>query len=87
MLDLARWTTLFSRWAPSLRWRPDLYSSLPRADYADAQVHRGLTLLQDELWLLEDRLGGLEAYRDFKFLMEHITRDFGDGSQPSGYSR
>ena len=65
----------------------DLYSSLPRADYADAQVHRGLTLLQNELWLLEDRLGGLEAYRDFKFLMEHITRDFGDSSRPSGYSR
>ena len=65
----------------------DLYSSLPRADYPDAQVHQGLTLLQNELWLLEDRLGGLEAYRDFKFLMEHITRDFGDSSPPSGYSR
>ena len=65
----------------------DLYSSLPRADYADAEVHRGLTLLQNELWLLEDRLGELEAYRDFKFLMEHITRDFGDSSRPSGYSR
>ena len=63
----------------------DLYSSLPRADYADA--HRGLALLQNELWLLEDRLGELEAYRDFKFLMEHITRDFGDSSRPSGYSR
>ena len=37
----------------------------------------GWTLLQNELWLLEDRLGELEAYRDFKFLMEHITRDFG----------
>ena len=65
----------------------DLYSSLPRADYADAEVHRGLTLLQNELWLLEDRLGELEAYRDFKFLMKHITRDFGDSSPPSGYSR
>ena len=65
----------------------DLYSSLPRADYADAEVHQGLTLLQNELWLLEDRLGELEAYRDFMFLMEHITRDFGDSSRPSGYSR
>ncbi len=63
----------------------DLYSSLPRAGYAD--VRRGLTLLGHELRLLEDRLGRLEAYRDFEFLLEHITRDLDDGSRPSGYSR
>ena len=55
----------------------DLYSSLPRAE-----VHRRLTPLRTELWLLEERLGGLEAYRDFEFLLEHITRDAGDSPRP-----
>ena len=65
----------------------DRYSSLPYADYTDARVHRDLTLLLDELWLLEGRLGDVVAYNDFRFLMEHITRDFNDSSRPSGYSR
>ena len=65
----------------------DLYSSLPHADHRDALVRRGLTILRNDLMLLEDQLGGLEAYRDFRSLMAHITRDFGDTSRPSGYSR
>ena len=65
----------------------DLYSSLPHADYPDAQVHQGLTLLQDELQLLEDWFGELDAYWDFNFLMNHITREIVDSSLPSGYSQ
>ena len=65
----------------------DLYSALPYAGYPDAQVERGLTLLRDELQHLEGSLGDLPAFRDFKFLMQHITRNFADSSEPTGYSQ
>ena len=53
----------------------DLYSSLPHARSSDYEVHRDLAYLMEELVSLESQLGGLGAYRDMVFLMEHITRD------------
>ena len=64
----------------------DRYSSLPHADYADSPVHRDLAYLMGELRSLEGDLGDLGAYRDFSFLMKHITRDSMVKREPSGYS-
>ena len=42
----------------------------------------------EELEPLGSELGGLGAYQDFAFLMDHITRSFRDVTKPaSGYSR
>ena len=65
----------------------DLYSSLPHARSSDYEVHRDLAYLMDELVSLEGQLGGLGAYRDMVFLMEHITRDSRVAAKPSGYSQ
>ena len=62
----------------------DRYSSLP---YPDAQfnVHEELGILQDDLRELDRHIGELVAYRDFSFLIDHITQDI--PKQASGYSR
>ncbi len=65
----------------------DLYSSLPHAGSSDSRVHSDLAYLMDELVSLEGQLGGLGAYQDMVFLMDHITRDSRAASVPSGYSR
>ena len=69
----------------------DRYGALPYADgrYAP-EVRRDLSVLMDELWLLEHDLGRLEAYRDFAFLLEHIIHGLPAESArtgDSGYSR
>ena len=66
----------------------DLYSSLPYAESSDSMVHSDLITLMEELEPLGSELGGLGAYQDFAFLMDHITRSFRDVTKPaSGYSR
>ena len=66
----------------------DLYSSLPYAESSDSMVHSDLVTLMEELEPLGSELGGLGAYQDFAFLMDHITRSFRDVTKPaSGYSR
>ncbi len=66
----------------------DLYSSLPYAESSDSMVHSDLVTLMEELDPLGSELGGLGAYQDFSFLMDHITRSFRDVTKPaSGYSR
>jgi Ca-activated chloride channel family protein len=53
----------------------DRYSSLPYVNDPNApSVHRQLSTLVDHLQPLESDLGKLEAYQDFSFLLEHITR-------------
>ena len=53
----------------------DRYSSLPYVNDPNApSVHRQLSALVDHLQPLESDLGKLEAYQDFSFLLEHITR-------------
>ena len=62
----------------------DRYSSLPYPD-SRYDVHEELGILQDDLRELDRRIGELVAYRDFSFLLDHITQDV--PKQASGYSR
>jgi len=69
----------------------DRYSSLPRgAEDGAAGVSTDLAILQEELGALAGSLGGLDAYRDFRFLLERIAeRAYSEAppEAPSGYSR
>ena len=69
----------------------DRYSSLPRgADEGAAGVSSDLAILQEELGALAGALGGLDAYRDFRFLLERMAeRAYSEAppEAPSGYSR
>ena len=69
----------------------DRYSSLPYVDVQDNPgVHWQLSALLDHLQPLEREFGKLEAYQDFSFLLEHITRYTPQGERTpgnSGYSR
>ena len=69
----------------------DRYSSLPRgADDGAAGVSTDLAILQEELGALSGPLGGLDAYRDFRFLLERMAERAYSEAPPesrSGYSR
>ena len=69
----------------------DLYGILPNApEGSSAMVHSGLNDLLEQLRDLGRHLGGLDAYQDFLFLLEHITGDVERHLPPSngsGYSR
>ena len=69
----------------------DRYSSLTNAGgehYSD--IHDELASLVHHLRSLQPHLGQLEAYQDFQFLLERMSRTVGDSvplPTPSGYSR
>ena len=69
----------------------DRYSSLPRdAEDGAAGVSTDLAILQEELRALGGSLGGLDAYQDFRFLLERMAeRAYAAAppEAPSGYSR
>ena len=69
----------------------DRYSSLPRgADDGAAGVSTDLAILQEELRTLGGSLGSLDAYQDFRFLLERMAeRAYAEAppEAPSGYSR
>ena len=69
----------------------DRYSSLPRgADDGAVGVSTDLSILQEELSALAGPLGGLDAYRDFGFLLDRMAdRAYTQAPPPSrsGYSR
>ncbi len=69
----------------------DRYSSLPRgADDGAAGVSTDLAILQEEMGALSGPLGGLDAYRDFRFLLERMANRAYSEAPPeprSGYSR
>ena len=69
----------------------DRYSSLPRgAEDGAAGVSNDLAILHDELRALGGSLGGLDAYQDFRFLLERMAeRAYAQAppEAPSGYSR
>ncbi len=62
----------------------DRYSSLPFPE-ASYDVHYELSVLSDELRLVERQLGELASYQDFAFVLDWIAADLPDGI-PSGYS-
>ncbi len=69
----------------------DRYSSLPRgADDGAVGVSTDLSILQEELRALAGPLGGLDAYRDFGFLLDRMADRAYTQAPPSsrsGYSR
>ena len=73
----------------------DRYSALPYAGedglrLSAADIHRDLSTLLSQLRGLRPELSGLDAYKDFLFLLEHITGSVAERappSTPSGYSR
>ncbi len=62
----------------------DRYSSLPFPE-ASYDVHYELSVLSDELRLVERQLGELASYQDFAFVLDWIAADLPAGI-PSGYS-
>ena len=66
----------------------DLYSSLPHIDDRDSvDVRRDLADLVDILQPLGSRLGDVDAYHDFSFVLRHITDALPETARTSGYSR
>ena len=89
--DLASGTDPLMRFGAVVALSSDRYSSLPYIDGADSTyVRHELSTLIDELWPLESNLGKLDSYRDFKFLLNHITDSLPESigaAQLGGYSR
>jgi Ca-activated chloride channel family protein len=69
----------------------DRYSSLPRGtEDGPGGVSTDLAILQEELGALAGPLGDLDAYRDFRFLLERMAERAYSEAPPesrSGYSR
>ncbi len=71
----------------------DRYSALsPQVENAEvdaAGIHADLVALLEEFGSLEQRLGSLDAYRDFGFLLDQLTARAGElaPSSSSGYSQ
>ena len=90
MADLGSGADPFMRFGAVVALSSDRYSSLPHIDDRDSgYVRHELSMLMEELWPLESNLGSLDSYRDFKFLLRHITDSLPESigsTQPSGYS-
>ena len=67
----------------------DRYGGLSDGEYV-AEISRDLTELEDQLGSLSTSLGGLGAYQDFRFMLEHMAERARAQAPPaasSGYSR
>ncbi len=65
----------------------DRYSALPFAEDRDGPAVRSeLEELADEVGRLDGELGSLQAFRDFRFLIDHLIEGLPDDGD-SGYSR
>ena len=67
----------------------DRYGGLYDDAYV-AEISRDLTALEDQLASLDSSLGGLGAYQDFRFMLEHMAAGARAQAPPastSGYSR
>ncbi len=67
----------------------DRFGGLYDGEYV-AEISRDLTELEDELGSLQSSLGGLGAYQDFRFMLEHMAERARAQAPPtnsSGYSR
>ena len=66
----------------------DRYSALPHVDADAGWVGDELRLLRERLQPLGRELGGLDSFRDFAFILDHLTAYLPDDySGSSGYSR
>ena len=67
----------------------DRYGGLYDGEHV-AEISRDLTELEDRLQSLNSSLGGLGAYQDFRFMLEHMAeraRAQAPPAAPTGYSR
>ena len=65
----------------------DRYSALPFAQDRDGPAVRNeLEELADEVGRLDGELGSLQAFRDFRYLIDHLIEGLPDDGD-SGYSR
>ncbi|MDE2898456.1 MAG: von Willebrand factor type A domain-containing protein [Chloroflexota bacterium] len=67
----------------------DRYAGFYDGEYV-AEISRDLTELEDRLQSLHGGLGGLGAYQDFRFMLEHMAeraRAQAPPAAPTGYSR
>ena len=67
----------------------DRFGGLYDGEYV-AEISRDLTELESQLGSLQSSLGGLGAYQDFRFMLEHMAeraRAQAPPTNPSGYSR
>ncbi len=67
----------------------DRYASLPYTDARGAEVvQHELSVLWDRLESLDGELGGLDSYRDFRYVLGQMVRDLPEwpGRPSSGYS-
>ena len=66
----------------------DRYSALPDADADPGWVAADIRALRERLQALEGELGKLDSFRDFAFLLDHMSADLPrQPSARSGYSR
>ena len=91
MADLGSAADPLMRFGAVVALSSDRFSSLPYIDGADSTyVRHELSTLMEEMWPLESDLGRLDSYRDFKFLLGHITDSLPESigsTKPGGYSR
>ncbi len=92
LADLSSGTDPLMQFGAVVALASDRYSSLPYIDGRESgYVRDELSTLMEELWPLEYELGNLESYRDFKFLLGHITDSLPETmiitTKPGGYSR
>ena len=65
----------------------DRYASLPYPDSSSPTVHQDLLYLLDQFRSLEGSLNHLGAYQDLGLLLNHITTNTRQSTNPSGYTR
>ncbi len=80
----------FLRFGAIVALAADRYSALspqPGDTEVDARgIYGDLVALLAELDLLEERLGAIQAYRDFRFLLDRLTVSAAELAPASGYS-
>ena len=91
LADLSSVTDPLMQFGAVVALASDRYSSLPYIDGRESgYVRDELSTLMDDLRSLEYDIGNLDSYRDFKFLLGHITDALPEtmiSTRPSGYSR
>ena len=91
LADLSSGTDPLMQFGAVVALASDRYSSLPYIDGRESgYVRDELSTLLDDLRSLEYDIGNLDSYRDFKFLLGHITDALPEtmiSTKPSGYSR
>ena len=91
LADLSSGSDPLTQFGALVALASDRYSSLPYIDGRESgYVRHDLSALNEDLRLLEYELGKLDSYRDFTFLLNHLTDSLPESmssTKPSGYSQ